>query len=140
MKRSILILFFLLFASNAHAEQYLCIADKSVGFEFNKVKKSWDSANFSVEGHKYIISKSKDESTVYEVKTFGEKYSIAECMKDFTEKGFLDCESLIGTFQFNRENGRFIRINPWGYIGVSPLYTYEGDNTPFIEIGICSSF
>jgi hypothetical protein len=67
MKRSSLILFFLLFASSAHAEQYLCIADKSVGFEFNKVEKSWDSANFNVEGQKYIIPKSKLEPIEYEV-------------------------------------------------------------------------
>lgn len=141
MKANIIILFFvLLTSSNAHADQYLCISEKATGFEFNKETKSWNTANFNVQGQKYIISKSKVEFIEYEVKKFAEKYTIAECMRDFTEKGFLDCDGPIGTFKFNRENGRFLRINPWGYLGVSPFSTNEGDNSPFIEIGKCSPF
>jgi hypothetical protein len=41
--------------SIAHAEQYLCVAEKSVGFAYDKATKTWDNANFSTDA-KYLVS------------------------------------------------------------------------------------
>ena len=50
----------LAYASIAHAEQYLCVAEKASGFSYDKLTKIWDNFfNISVDV-KYLVTESKD--------------------------------------------------------------------------------
>jgi hypothetical protein len=131
------ILFTLSFIS--YADQYLCIADASTGFTFDKASKKWKQTNFRVNDNKYIISSSKSESSTYQIKKMGSDFVFSFCTDDFNEYGYLYC----GDFKFNKDNGRFINTYTTGYFNVLPKVneiTDESGDTPYIEIGKCSSF
>lgn len=112
-------------------DSYLCVADMATGFSYNKALDKWETANFNVEESKYVVSKSKDK--YWQVKQIGKSdYSSSYyCNGGFSEYGFLSCSGLLGSFNMNRINLRYIRIFSMGY------YNNTKD-TPFIEIGKCS--
>jgi hypothetical protein len=114
---------------------YLCIAENSVGFSFNKTQQKWINTNFKVEGKKYLLSKSKQGN--WEWKKFGEQNTYASCKSDFNEYGYLTCQEL-NTINFNKNNLRFQNYYPIGYINKGVVGN-EGEDTPSIEIGKCSA-
>jgi hypothetical protein len=123
------------------AEQYLCVEEMSVGFYYDKTAKQWENTNFKANS-KYIISKSEGKSFAFRVTKFEEKDSVADCESSFDKLGFLLCEGLGVFFQFNKNNGRYIRTYLLGYIYVLPQLnvTDEKSDTPYMEIGKCSPF
>jgi hypothetical protein len=48
-----------LVASIASAEQYLCVAEKSAGFVYDKRTGAWDTTRFLANA-KYVVSESRD--------------------------------------------------------------------------------
>jgi hypothetical protein len=54
----------LAYASIAHAEQYLCVAEKASGFSYDKLTKIWDNFNISIDV-KYLVTESKDSKYAY---------------------------------------------------------------------------
>ena len=113
-------------------EQYLCIADQSIGFEYNKIAKRWGGARFE-----------KDPNAAFQITEGGVSSPIGLCGQGFDDAGYLVCNIVFGTFTFHKSNGRFIRSNPFGYAEVGPDSIVKSDeetDTPYMEIGKCSPF
>ena len=94
--------------------------------------------------NKYILKKCSNSECVYKVTKYGDDNSFFKsyCHEDFNKKGLLFCEGLISSFRFNKNNGRFINCKHFGYIEVNvlPGLRDENSDTPYFEIGKCSSF
>jgi len=126
-----------------YAEQYICVAEHVVGFGYDKFTKKWEGALFSQKG-KYVISECSDKEGYfsgcsYKVTKVGAGY-FCDC-KGFNVSGSLLCECIggIGEFKFNKKTGRYLYSYLFGYWN-DLEDTKEGNNTPYIEIGICSPF
>ena len=119
------------------SETYLCIADKSTGFRFNKQSKTYEPTNFNVSESKYIL---KNNNNTWEWTDFGETFST--CSGSFNTSGVFRCD-LFETIIFNKNNLRYVKTAFFGYtivgaqMGKSVIK--DGENSPFIEIGKCSS-
>ena len=132
-------------------EKYLCVAERSTGFAYKEISKSWENTNFKTDA-KYIISKSDDKQYRFKVTKVGEISPTYECEKGVNEPGYLHCESMSGQFKFNKTNGRFLASCPFGYFNVIPErkrsfedkskipFTDKDSDTPYMEIGKCSPF
>ena len=132
------VIFFLLFTGVAVAEQYLCIAEHSVGFSYDKVKKEWENTNFKAY-RKYVISERDGTKYAFQVTTVGEDIALIFCESDFDQDSYLSCTGL-GDSRFNKNNGRYLYSFPYGYYDVLPPRMDGGSDTPLIEIGKCSPF
>ena len=113
---------------------YLCISDLSVGFSFNKGSQSWERANFNVKNEKFMLS--INSSGEWRWKEFGKEGTGVFCGKQFSEHGYLRCESFTQV-SFNRKNLRFQSYYPVGYVNKG-IVGNEGGDTPAITIGTCS--
>jgi hypothetical protein len=122
--------------SNVYAETtYICVADKSAGFLYDQRQKTWNTATFNVSDSKYTLSQN---SGSWKWKKIGEQSnSPIECEKQFTEYGYLNCNSGFTDIQFNKKNLRYIKIYRVGYVNVG-IIGKDGEDTPNIEIGKCS--
>ena len=127
----------------AVAEQYLCIAEHSAGFSYDKVTKEWKNSTFKVSS-KYLISKADGTKNAWHITEIGETFPLFRCESDFDEYGYLDCsDSVNSKFYFNKNNGRYLASYPLGYYIVLPglnKFTDETSDTPNLEIGKCSPF
>lgn len=143
MKTNVFLILLIIFNSKASAtEQYLCAADKSSGFSFNKSTKEWTHTTFKANS-KYVISESDNKNSAFVIREIGDSMIIAWCKDSFNEANFLFCDGLGGSFKLNRVNGRYISANLIGYVNVVPSankITDETSDTPYIEIGKCSRF
>lgn len=119
-------------------KQYLCVADKSTGFSYDKALKEWRPTTFEADS-KYVISNPNDGHLAFVVRILGESWAMAKCKHDFNDVGVLFCGGSAMDFRFNRANGRYIMFHTLGYYSVLPG-NQEDANTPYIEIGKCSSF
>ncbi len=123
------------YLSSVYAEGYICIPDKATGFKFNKTDKSWYSTTFNVKNDKYILTNSSGK---WKWKVVGEKdYDFGKC-GDFSEYGYINCDILGTQITFNRKNLRYQSIYTVGYVSAGIAGT-EGGDTPYIEIGRCST-
>ena len=134
----ILVLLLLMVSTNVFANgSYLCIADKSTGFSFNKRSETYESENFNVSESKYIL---KNNNNTLEWTDFGKNYSI--CEGSFNTYGFFNCNALGEQIIFNKNNLRYVKSSIFGYTSVGSPFgksvIKDGENTPFIEIGKCS--
>lgn len=123
------------YVSSVYAEGYICIPDKATGFKFNKTDKSWHTATFNVKNDKYILS---NGSGKWRWKVIGEKdHDFGKC-GDFNEYGYINCDIFGSQITFNRKNLRYQSIYTVGYVSAGIAGT-EGGDTPYIEIGRCST-
>lgn len=133
-------------STTSHAASWLCLADKSTGFYYDAVRKSWEETSFKVTGARYIIRKPESGTATWEVQQFGEINPIipyAWCQDDFSEAGFLNCRGMLVDFRMNRHNGRYMLNFGGQYLAYNPsseipAFRRDGGDTPFIEIGTCS--
>lgn len=132
--------------SVAAAESWLCIADQSTGFKFNGLTKRWESANFNVKDVRYIVKETPGSSSAWEVRQFGDQGLLPDawCSKTFNDAGFLHCTGLGGSFTLNRNTGRFQNYFQGSFLSFNPnstnaLFRTDGGDTPFIELGKCST-
>ena len=143
MKRLIILLTitFAFVTSFAFAdEHYLCTADSSNGFYFNKSAKIWQRTKFKADS-KYTISKPEGSNWAFVVRKIRNFSPIATCKDGFDEAGLLFCKGTGYDFRFNRKNGRYLSAYLLGYFNVLPGTNDLSDatsETPFIEIGTCS--
>lgn len=122
----------------AKDDAYLCVAESSVGFSFDKTSRDWERTNFKAES-KYVLSKSSDVGKEWEVKKIGES-SGTPCEGDFNMHGFISCKGILD-FKMNKISLRYIVFHPYGYVVKDypkdgPFQ--EGSMTPYLEIGKCS--
>ena len=127
-------------AAPTFAQQYLCVADKLTGFSFDNDR--WDYAQFTADDQKYVVSLAEgfnpDEN--FQVVKLGESH-VTKCQEGFNESGYLFCEGL-GSFKFNKNNGRYVYSSLFGYFNVLPDVngiTDENSDDVWVEIGKCSS-
>ena len=115
-------------------ETYICIADLSTGFAFNKTTKNWFSTNFNVQDNKYVLS--QKNKLWYWKKVGAPENATIEC-GEFNPAGYLNCSSYGQVLSFNKTNLRFSLTNSVGYVS-GELLGVEGSITPFMTIGKCS--
>jgi hypothetical protein len=121
------------------ANSYVCTADKSVGFAFDKATRTWKPHNFIVRGS-YRVQRSTTPGVAWEVKEGAAPASI-QCRADFSPSGSLACNGF-REFRMNRNTGRFIAVYLVGYWtddpgarGDDPFV--EGMDTPTMQLGRC---
>ncbi|MEK6803935.1 MAG: hypothetical protein AABZ34_14895 [Nitrospirota bacterium] len=142
LNRTLLLALFVLVPSIVNAEAYLCVADMSTGFVFDKQNKTWKKAYFT-DSTKYMVARSSaDAEGKWEVKEIGQSVAAASCENGFTSLGALNCEGFL-EFRMNKNSLRFLSAYLIGYWtdaipGNSSDAFREGGNSPFVEIGKCS--
>ena len=117
------------------ADSYLCIAEHTVGFTFDKERKLWRSQIF-MPNDKYLITEASEsvkqyyeqlykknstalphsfKEVVWVQKDFGIKNDQgAACDGDFDEAGIIICKGIYD-FRMNKRTMRFLNIAPLGY-------------------------
>ncbi|QTP59551.1 hypothetical protein HNO53_12990 [Billgrantia antri] len=131
-------------STSANAEdKYICAADSSVGFAYNQLTQTWNNASFNSEARYVVSEPGESEESEYVITEIGQQFPDGFCKNGFNEYGFLHCNTIGGSFKFNRNTGRYLLAYHFGYYSVpkEDLGTVEeGNNTPYIEIGTCSPF
>jgi len=135
------IAFFVLscFASSATAESWLCVSDDNVGFDYDKSKKTWVQARFSME-EKFVVRPSKVRDYKWEVIEVGEEFPSYYCDKDFTESGYLTCATG-SDFRFNKKTLRFTVESTHGFFGDVEALAKRGQrpDSMYVMYGRCTS-
>lgn len=114
-------------------DQYLCVADKKIGFGYNNTLDAYDAAILQA-GKNFTISSlasSQDSDFLFIVTEAGTPRPLGYCAYGFNDWGILFCDLGPADFKFNKYNGRYITIHAGGY-----------DDYPrgaYMEIGKCSS-
>jgi len=111
-------------------DQYLCVADKKVGF-YNQGLDAYDAATLQA-GKNFLISSpsSQDSHFKFVITYAGTSRPSGYCEYGFNDWGILFCDLMSGEFKFNMYNGRFITVFTGGY-----------DDFPrgaYMETGRCS--
>ena len=116
-------------ASPAKAEQYLCVADRGVGFVLDEGTRQWVPNVFDTE-RKYLISVTDGFGSA---QVFGRDWSlICQATTDLSNSEDIICGDLTSQINLNTETLRFTRSYNFGYI--------HGDDTqryPSLSIGTC---
>tara|TARA_A100001011_G_scaffold209093_1_gene217279 strand:- start:221 stop:706 length:486 start_codon:yes stop_codon:yes gene_type:complete len=119
---------------------FLCVMDKSTGFEFNQDSQSWNYKNLEVEDQKFILELDKwDTGTFYK---FGSKNmykkKISSKCKRSRKTRFIVCNGSLGDVNFNETSNLITYAFTFGYtVGNNSLWT-SNSLGPSISIGKCS--
>lgn len=73
----------------------------------------------------------------------GTDFPFGVCEQGVSEFGYIFCSTFGGDFRINVETGRFVHSFILGYFNVAREdigSDKEKENTPYIEIGVCSTF
>jgi hypothetical protein len=121
---------------------YVCVEDLATGFSFDRSQKQWKSVDFKPNS-KYLISRSRDSSRIWEIKEMGSSAPTAFCEKDFSDSGQIRCNGIGKEFLFNRKSLRFLATYTVGFWNEDALRSFvpnrnEGDDTPTLIIGRCN--
>lgn len=124
-------------ASAQETERWLCIADQSTGFAFNRAKPGWASGNFTINNDRFILQRPAaglplGTRAKWVVTRVGEKMPTSYCTQEF-EDTLLTCGSMT-KFTFSKKTLRFQAVYEYGYVEPDT----EGADTPSITIGRCS--
>lgn len=124
-------------ASAQESERWLCVAEHSTGFRFDKSDRSWQNSKFTVHNDKFIIHRPTSDTPIsrgmkWIVTRVGERMPNSFCANDFAGS-LLTCSSMT-TFKFSKKTLRFSATYDFGFVEPSS----EGDDTPSMTIGKCS--
>ncbi|MGH7889691.1 MAG: hypothetical protein ACRENF_03990, partial [Thermodesulfobacteriota bacterium] len=103
---------FSLYAAEAPeiTEQYLCVAEKTAGVQYDESVKEWVAAVFRSKD-KYIISRARESFPPrgkFQITKVGDKFPMGWCDEGFNKRGVLQCTNMVGIFAFNQATGRFL--------------------------------
>lgn len=130
MKVFAIIFVALAFSNIAYAQEgYLCVSEAAGGVSYNSSTKKWRGTVFRIDEEKFLIIKKDNKWTM---KEFGKSFE-AECTQP-NEFGVMSCNKLLGDFNFSTKTRRYLSTYIAGYIDGSN----NNDNTPNIQIGVCS--
>ena len=136
--RIIQILVMLLASTPALADEWVCVAEQSIGYEYSTESGEWVGSKFETD-KKYLISEASGSDYTYWIAIVGSKNILAVCEEDFgtvgVKKDILTCSDWMVHFQFNRETGRFMYSYLIGFIQGKD----DGSSTPTMEIGTCTA-
>ncbi len=129
MKALILIFIALTFSNIARAQEiYLCVSEATGGVSFDRNSQKWQGTALR-NNNKILINKKNNKWTM---KGFDSSLE-NECTQP-NEYGVMSCNKILGEFNFNIKTRRYISTYVAGYIDGSN----NNDNTPAVEIGVCS--
>lgn len=150
LTRLSMVLFLFTLMSLGVTQNYICTASASSGFRFEAATNEWVSTTFNTDSQ-YVLAP-PTESDIgftnfqYLLKEIGRDFPSAACQQKFNEDGWLNC----GNFRLNSKNNRFILSYTGGYVTVTGEtldfgdqvlhLTDENSGTPYMEIGLCSTF
>lgn len=132
--KKLIAIFLFFFSSISLADGYVCIADKSTGFKYDKNQRTWTTATFNVSDSKYTLTQSNGQ---WKWNKFGEQNIFPSNCGQFNEYGYLRCSPIMSSLSFNKKNLRYMLIYEVGYVSGGIVGT-EGGDTPNMEIGKCS--
>jgi hypothetical protein len=128
----------------ANADSYICTAERSIGFKYNKNSNKWEEAKFDVDEKRYIVTREKSQKVgrkvAWTVKEYNQQETALICEDDFNPFGNLFCGG--GIFRMNRFNLRYI-YTLIGYYNSNIIddkgrvISHEGGRGTFIELGSC---
>lgn len=117
--------------------RYLCVADSSAGFTYVSDKQQWEPRIFRTKT-KWLIRPAAEAGKI-EIVRFGTEDAVYSCPANFTFGGnVLQCDG-VGSFFFNRKNGRFEARGYEAYALKDVLPGAEGEADVWMEIGVCSA-
>ena len=108
------------------AEQYVCIPEQATGFI--KKEGKWELSSFTTP-QKYLVTLEK--AVRMSVTQFGESEAVHDDSECNTGEGGGWCADLWGQFIIDLDTFRYTRSFIIGYVN-------DGDETPLVEIGLCS--
>ena len=114
---------------------YLCVAEKASGFAF--VESEWLPQAFNTDS-KYILKRTSikpDGERLYSLTNFGRNFPSIEDCKQHPKGNTVRCSNALGSFTFSIESKRFIKSYLIGYLTGD---AESGDDTPHLEIGVCT--
>ena len=118
---------------------YLCVMDKSTGFEFNKDTQRWGYIRLEVEDQKFILELDKRNYGIFY--RFGKKTHnniINSKCKQSKETQLIDCHGRLGDVNFNNKSNLITYSFNFGY-SLDSQSVWKGNSLrPFISIGKCS--
>ena len=114
------------------ATSYLCVAEGTVGFGYNKELRSWNATTLAIAPKYLLKSRSGKWTSKYFADPFGGAGSCVE------NGAVLSCRGLYGLYGgeliMSRESNRFVRTSPGTFVlGTDSL----GPDLPYIQIGRC---
>ncbi len=129
MKIHILLFIALAFSGIASAQDvYLCVGDAAGGVSFDGNSQKWKGAALRTSS-KILVNKKNNKWTMKEFDSSLEN----ECTQP-NEYGVMSCNKIFGEFHFSTKTRRYISTYIAGYIDGRN----NNDNTPYVEIGVCS--
>jgi len=133
MKRAILFIAtipILISQNIAYAQEgYLCVSEAAGGVSYDKGSKTWKGTSFNIKSEKQLITKKGNK---WIIKDFGSTLE-NECTIS-SASNIMKCDKIHSDLILNTKTLRYISSYLWGYIdGVD-----NNNNTPHIEIGICT--
>lgn len=119
--------------ATSRSDQYLCVPDKKIGFEYYDNQLDVYGATTLQAGKNFTISTlfPHDIPLKFFIIETGTSRPSGYCKYGFNDWGILFCDLGPAEFKFNKYNGRFITVFTGGY-----------DDYPrgaYMEIGKCSS-
>jgi hypothetical protein len=131
-------------------KQYLCVADASAGFSYQKGE--WRPVIFNPDDQRWVVRTGGVRKAPFSVKKLGSEDEMFTCPNGFNEDGDMLCRPTIeivsdlpilqtgGTFNISRTSGRFLLTTTHGFWrNVNSQADAKGDS-PYITIGKCSGF
>lgn len=129
------------------AESYICSVKAQTAFVFEQSSKTWRPIAIGSLDKQYVVARSTNGNpkVTWRVKEIGTDYTTYYCENDFDKNGYLSCSGIVAHFKMNRQTLRFIVSYEFGYYEIvsDSLFGkpyHEGDDSPHMEIGTCSSF
>ncbi len=129
MKKIFLLIIFAISANSSYAQQaYVCVANSSSGFKYDKNIRKWESTKLIPSDDKKLLKK---DVGGWSWASFGSGYP--ERCGEINKYGVLNCQTFFGSLIFDKDTLRYMETYMAGYV--------DGDregNTPSITIGKCS--
>jgi hypothetical protein len=139
MKSFVFTLLLLLSAHLSAAQQWLCVTEHMVGFKPDDKPGLWQSTKFE-DKPKFLISVSQEQgNSRFKVKELGSNREFATCHYYVNEldEYYILCPDQYGSaFLFNKNRNRFQFSNVLGEY----IYPYLKGRSPYMSIGVCSTF
>jgi hypothetical protein len=124
------IFFCAMLSTNSYAqESYLCVSEASGGVAYEKNINKWKGTVFRTKNEKILIT-SKNNKWV--MRKFESTIEV-DCNAP-SNYGVMRCSDIFGTLIFNMVTRRYLSSYLAGYTDGSD----NNDNTPNIEIGVCT--
>ena len=131
IKKLILLFSGLIYFNIVNAQEgYLCVSEAAGGVSFDQTQKKWKGTTFRNSNEKILIYKKNNQWTMKKFASTVEN----KCTSP-NEYGFMFCDIFGGELKLSIKSGRYMSTYIVGYIDGKD----NDENTPHIEIGVCTA-